>query len=101
MVYAGGMAQPAHNYDTAASDLVASVGHAVGEAENGKVTYLHRQEQETIAVMPASLAYAALEALEDAEDAALAKEALARRTAGERGIPLSTLKAETEAELAA
>ncbi len=86
LVYAGGMAQLAHNYDSAAFDIVASVGRAVDEAENGQVIYLNRRDQRSVAVMPAELAEAALEALEDAQDVETARAIMAGRASGEIGV---------------
>lgn len=83
------------------------VDKAMDAARAGHVAWLTEQEREVLAVLPAGLAHAALEALEDAEEDAWAKRmgpvidtSRARRAAGEKGIPWGTLRAEIDAELA-
>lgn len=61
------MAQPVSDHESAAFDLAGPIDRAINEAEHGKVIYLHRRQQQKVAVMPAELAQAALEALEDSE----------------------------------
>ncbi len=90
---------PAHE-ETSTVYRLSPVDQALADARIGQVAWLTDADHEIAAVLPAGLAHAAL-ALEDTEDVALAREALARRAAGERGIALSTLKAEAEAELRA
>ncbi|PZS09015.1 MAG: hypothetical protein DLM55_07470 [Acidimicrobiales bacterium] len=61
---------PVSNSESAAFDLAGPIDRAIDEAEHGKVIYLHRRQQQKVAVMPAELAHEALAALEDANDVA-------------------------------
>ncbi|MGH3545647.1 MAG: hypothetical protein ACRDPW_06955 [Mycobacteriales bacterium] len=87
--------------ETSAVYQLSPADQAVADARTGRVAWLADAHDEVAAVLPASLAHAALEALEDAEDIAIAREALTRRAAGERSISMKQLMAEIDAQEAA
>ncbi|MGH3546486.1 MAG: hypothetical protein ACRDPW_11275 [Mycobacteriales bacterium] len=87
--------------ETSAVYRLSPADQAVADARIGRVAWLADADHEVVAVLPAGLAHAALEALEDAEDIAIAREALARRAAGERSISMKQLMAEIDAQEAA
>ncbi len=61
------MAEPAYNGDF---DLTGPWERAIDNARHGKVVWLSEHRQRKFALLPAEVAQAALEALEDAEDLA-------------------------------
>ncbi len=97
---------PIHDRGAVYALTPSPLDQALESARAGHVAWLTEQEREVVAVLPANLAHAALEALEENEEdrqaAALwpcIEESRARRAAGEKGTPLAVLKAEAEAEL--
>lgn len=92
------MTQPAYAQEDGDLELSAPWERAIDTARHGKVAWLAEHRQRKFALLPAELAEAALDALEDAEDMAAIKEARAERAAGIPGIPLEQIIAELEAD---
>jgi len=93
------MGQPVYAYEDAADlELSAPWERAIDTASHGQVAWLTEHHQRVFALLPAELAAAALDALDDAGDRAALAAARARRAAGERGIPLEHIEAEIAAD---